>query len=137
MELNDNIEKDQKTYDDLSKKITELDLKIDKTDEEIKNFEKNNPDLVKSIKEEEKKNLDDEEFNTISGINLAKNEKTTEEKKEENKDDKLLNEDNNINNDNESEKIESQEKDKQSKKGKKDNNVNKKFVKKKTKKFGK
>jgi len=137
VELNDNIEKDQKTYDDLSKKITELDFKIDKTDEEIQNFEKNNPDIVKSIKEEEKKNLDDEEFNTISGISLTKNNKTTEEKKEENKDDKLLYEENNINIDNDSAKNASKEKDKESIKGKKDDNVNKKFMKKKTKKYGK
>ena len=90
MELNDNINKGQKTYDELSKKITEMEFKIDNTDEEIQKFEKENPDLVKIIREEEKKNLDDEEMNSISriGINSIKNkEYKKEEKKEEKKED--------------------------------------------------
>ena len=133
--LNDNIEKDQKTYEELNKKISEIDLKIDKADEEIKEFEKNNPDLVKSIREEEKKNLDEEEFNKN---NLNQNNKVGEEKKEENKinnNDDNLYEDKNIVDKDFSIKNESKEKD--GKKGKKEGAVNKKYSRKKTKKIGK
>ena len=119
VELNDNINKGQKTYDELNKKITEMEFKIDKTDEEIQKFEKENPDLVKIIREEEKKNLDDEEMNSISriGINSIKNkedkkEEKMEEKKEEENDDDI-------------------------EKEKKDIIINKKFIKKKTKRFDK
>ena len=71
-----------------------MEVKIDKIDDEIKEYENKNPELVKMIREEEKKNLDDEEFNSnwlnsLNKININneinKKEISTEEKKEQNK----------------------------------------------------
>ena len=150
VELNDNIEKDQKTYEELNKKMVELEVKIDKIDEQIKEYEKTNPELVKTIQEEEKKILEEEEMNNNTGPNLNKTNKEIEKKeekkedkkeekkveikkemkveiKEKNKEDKKEEEKDNIQN-------ESKEKD--SKKGKKETS-SKKMAKKKTKKLGK
>ena len=120
VELNDNINKDQKIYDDLSKKLTEVEIKIFKIDEEINEYEQRNPDLVKTIKEEEKKNLDIEELKSLSGTSLIK-----------------INKDNGKNNlDNENILIQkdSENKDQIIKKESEDT-VNRKFIKKKTKKI--
>ena len=147
-QLNDNIEQDKKNVDDLNKKIIEMEVKIDKIDDEIKEYENKNPELVKMIREEEKKNLDDEEFNS-SGLNslnkininneINKKEISTEEKKEQNKVESKI-DDNNKKYEEKKEikdKNKADNKEKNSKKeGQKDTN-NKKIIKKKSKKSNK
>ena len=126
VELNDNIKKEQKTYDELNKKLAEMEIKIDNTEEQIKEFEKKNPDLVKAIREEEKKKLEDEKKR--NEVSSEKKEENIEEKKEEKKIE--------IKEEKKEESNKSEIKEKDSKKGKKDT-FSKKFSKKKTKKFDK
>ena len=128
VELNDNIEQDKKNFEEINKQIRDLELKMDEVDEKINEFEKINPELVNKIKEEERKFLIEQEnkkvlFGSIN-INEKKDNKNEEEKMNSNK----------IEEKKEDKKLE-EEKDNEIKEEKKE--FNKRFIRKKSKKFGK
>ena len=110
VQLNDNIEIDKKNFEEINKQIRDMEIKIDEVDEQINEFEKSNPELVNRIKEEEKKFLIEQDNKKTLFSSFGKDYK---------KDDNI----NNINS------IEEQKEDERK------DTVNKKFVRKKTKKF--
>ena len=104
----------------MNKKLNEIEFRIDKAEEEIKEYEKNNPEIVQAIREGEKKILEEEELKKNSLLNsLNKDLENDNDIKEELKDE--FKEENNM-------------EDNEVKENKK---INKKNVKKKTKRVDK
>ena len=150
VQLNDNIEQDKKNYDEINKQIRDMEKKIDKVDEEINEFEKINPELVNKIKEEERKIMIEQEnkkvlFWNINLINKDNSDNKKDNKKdnniniiknnEEKKEDKKL-EEKVIKEVKEKKEVKERKEGKEEKKEEKKEN-NKRFVRKKSKKFGK
>jgi len=93
VELNDNIEQDKKNYDEINRQIREIEYKIDNLDEQIEEFEKVNPDIVKLIKEEERKFISEQEnkklfLGTIINKDNKENKKEIHNKEEKKEDEK-------------------------------------------------
>ena len=90
VQLNDNIEIDKKNFEEITKQIREMEFKIDEVDDQINEFEKINPELVKMIKEEERKFIVDQETKKLilgnNSLNIE-NKKEDKNKKEEKKED--------------------------------------------------
>jgi hypothetical protein len=91
IQLNDNIEVDKKNFDEINKQIRDMEMKISDVDEQISEFEKLNPELVKKAKEEERHYLNEQENKKVLFANFIIKENKKEdikEKKEDKKEEK-------------------------------------------------
>ena len=88
IQLNDNIEVDKKNFDEINKQIRDMEIKISEVDEQINEFEKLNPELVKKAKEEERQFLNEQENKKVLFSNFIFKENKKEDIKEKNEDKK-------------------------------------------------